>query len=42
MYLLFRPPRNADEKEKWLRRMADVTGSDDQKLMLASWRSSAG
>lgn len=31
MYLLFRLTENVDEKEKWLRRMADATGSDDQE-----------
>lgn len=31
MYLLFRLTENVDEKEKWLRRMADATSSDDQE-----------
>lgn len=31
MYLLFRLTGNVDEKEKWLRRMADAAGSKDQE-----------
>ncbi|OON89336.1 lytic transglycosylase domain-containing protein [Pyramidobacter sp. C12-8] len=36
MYLLFRLTENVDEKEKWLRRMADATTSDDQEAEMLS------
>lgn len=36
MYLLFRLTENVDEKEKWLRRMADATSSDDQEAEMLS------